>query len=104
MEGTDRLKDAVTSSQLAQLAASAGSLRLVFLNACQGAKTSEVDRLGGVAMALAQKGIPASIVGELTAADKGMVLVEGGREKPLEHPIVDPFWRAFYGALENTPD
>jgi hypothetical protein len=28
-----------------------------------------------------------------------MVLVEKGRERKLEHPIVDPFWRAFYDAL-----
>jgi hypothetical protein len=30
-----------------------------------------------------------------------MTLVEGGREHKLEHPIVDPFWKAFYGALAN---
>ena len=46
----------------------------------------------------AARGIKASIAGELTPASKGMVLVEKGREKKLEHPIVDPFWRAFYDA------
>lgn len=51
--------------------------------------------------ALAQKGIKSSIVGELTKPEKGMVLVEGGSEKRLEHPIVDPFWKAFYRALEK---
>jgi hydrogenase maturation factor len=51
--------------------------------------------------ALSQKGINSSIVGELTEPAKGMVLVEGGREKKLEHPIVDPFWGAFYNALEK---
>ena len=50
---------------------------------------------------LSPKGIKSSIVGELTEPDTGMVLVEGGREKKLEHPIVDPFWRAFYRALEK---
>jgi len=30
-----------------------------------------------------------------------MVLVRGGREEKLEHPIVDPFWSAFYTALER---
>jgi hydrogenase expression/formation protein HypE len=50
---------------------------------------------------LAVRGIKSSIVGELTPADRGMVLVEKGREKKLVHPIVDPFWRAFYGALEK---
>ena len=49
--------------------------------------------------ALSQKGIKSSIAGELTESRKGMVLIEGGREKKLEHPIVDPFWGAFYNAL-----
>ncbi len=50
---------------------------------------------------LARKGIRSSIVGELTDAKKGMVLVEGGKEKKLEHPIVAPFWRAFYDAAQK---
>lgn len=25
-----------------------------------------------------------------------MILVEEGNEKRLEHPVVDPFWKAFY--------
>ena len=65
------------------------------LIACKEHKAQEV--VG----ALFQKGIKSSIVGELTKPEKGMVLLEGGKEKPLEHPIVDPFWRAFYGALEK---
>ncbi len=54
-----------------------------------------------VVAALARKGIPASVVGELTDPRKGMKLVESGREKELKHPIVDPFWRAFYDASEK---
>jgi hydrogenase expression/formation protein HypE len=50
---------------------------------------------------LVKKGIKASIVGELTPRDKGMILVTQGKEKKLEHPIVDPFWKAFYGAAEK---
>ena len=57
-----------------------------------------------VVKALSQKGIRSSIVGELIEPEKGMVLVEGRSEKKLEHPIVDPFWKAFYDALEKyTP-
>jgi len=56
-------------------------------------------KAAAVVNALAKKGIISSIVGELTSAEKGMVLVESGREKKLEHPIVDPFWNAFYQAL-----
>ena len=52
---------------------------------------------------LAGKGIRSSIVGELTDSRKGMVLVEGGKEKKLVHPIVDPFWKAFYDATQKPP-
>jgi len=51
--------------------------------------------------ALSAKGIDSSIAGELTPSEEGMVLVRDGREGKLEHPIVDPFWNAFYGALER---
>jgi len=57
-----------------------------------------------VVNALSRKGIKASIVGELTQPEKGMVLVEKGKERKLKHPIVDPFWKAFYGALEKYGD
>ncbi|MBA7482320.1 Thiamine-monophosphate kinase [subsurface metagenome] len=63
--------------------------------ACREHKAQEVVE------ALSQKGIKSSIVGELTEPGSGMVLVEGEREKKLEHPIVDPFWKAFYSALEK---
>ncbi len=63
--------------------------------ACKEQKAMDVVR------ALSAKSIRSSIVGELTPPEKGMVLVENDREKKLEHPIVDPFWRAFYGALEK---
>ncbi len=62
---------------------------------CRGHKAQEVVE------ALSQKGIKSSIVGELTEVESGMVLVEGGREKSLKHPIVDPFWNAFYSALDK---
>jgi hydrogenase expression/formation protein HypE len=55
-----------------------------------------------VVKALARKGIRSSIVGELTNPKHGMVLVEKGREKKLKHPVVDPFWQAFYNALRTT--
>jgi len=50
---------------------------------------------------LSDNGIKSSVVGELTAPDRGMILVDGAREEKLEHPVVDPFWRAFYGAIER---
>jgi hydrogenase expression/formation protein HypE len=50
---------------------------------------------------LHNKGIKSSIAGELTSPDKGMIKVKSGKESKLVHPIVDPFWNAFYGALEK---
>jgi hydrogenase expression/formation protein HypE len=50
---------------------------------------------------LARKKIPASVVGEVIPRSKGIVLVEAGKESPLEHPRVDPFWPAFARALEE---
>ncbi len=63
--------------------------------ACREHKAQEVVE------ALSQKGIKSSIVGELTEQEKGMVLVSEGTEGKLQHPIVDPFWKAFYSALEK---
>jgi hydrogenase expression/formation protein HypE len=63
--------------------------------ACRANKAAEIVK------ALAGNNIKSSVVGELTRQEKGMVLVEKGKEKKLEHPIVDPFWRAFYGAGEK---
>jgi len=50
---------------------------------------------------LAREGIKASICGEMVDLKKGMTLVADGREQKLEHPIVDPFWKAFYDALQD---
>ena len=61
-------------------------------------KARKADEIVG---ALAKKDIKSSVVGELTAPEKGMVLLEKGVSKDLKHPIVDPFWRAFYDALKQ---
>ncbi|MCX6003271.1 MAG: AIR synthase family protein [Chloroflexi bacterium] len=55
-----------------------------------------------VVKALAKKSIKSSIVGELIEPGKGMILVEDGKEKRLKHPTVDPFWRAFYDAIQKA--
>lgn len=49
---------------------------------------------------LRKNDIVSSIVGELIDQKHGMILVEEGEEK-LEHPKVDPFWKAFYNALHE---
>jgi len=58
-------------------------------------------KAGDVLKALHGEGIKASIVGDFTEPRLGMVLIRNGKEEKLEHPIVDPFWRAFYQALER---
>lgn len=57
-----------------------------------------------VVSALSAKDIKSSIVGQLTEPEQGMVLVRGGKEGKLVHPIVDPFWKAFYDALERNKE
>ncbi len=44
---------------------------------------------------LSERGIIASIVGEMVPVEKGISVVEGGEESRLDHPRVDPFWEAF---------
>jgi hydrogenase maturation factor len=50
---------------------------------------------------LKDKNIASSVVGEVISEEKGILLVEGGRERRLEHPRVDPFWSAFEKALRE---
>ncbi len=54
-----------------------------------------------VVEALRTKGISASVVGELTDSKEGMTVISHGKEKPFQHPRVDPFWNAFYQALKK---
>ncbi len=56
-------------------------------------------KAGEVVKRIEDKGIKASICGELTPESEGMVLYAGGRKTDLVHPVVDPFWRAFYNGL-----
>ncbi|ADJ25574.1 AIR synthase related protein domain protein [Dehalogenimonas lykanthroporepellens BL-DC-9] len=64
--------------------------------------TCRQHKAAEVVSALSAKGIAASVVGELIPPELGMILSTGGREKPLEHPIVDPFWRAFYDTVARV--
>ncbi|MEO8476828.1 MAG: AIR synthase family protein [Actinomycetota bacterium] len=53
------------------------------------------DRAEAYVAALAAAGIAAAVVGEVTAPGDDRVLVVEGREEPLVHPGLDPFWGAF---------
>ncbi len=56
---------------------------------CKQKRTDEVLRR------LAEKGITAAAIGETVPEAEGINLIEKGREHPLDHPRVDPFWEAF---------
>lgn len=62
---------------------------------CRPAKAQAVVR------ALGSAGVKASVCGEMLPRDSGMVLVDRGEKRELKHPIVDPFWKAFYDALKD---
>jgi len=62
---------------------------------CRPEKSDEVVRR------LSDKGIPASRVGEVVPGASGMRYYADGREYPLEHPRVDPFWEAYGKAAEG---
>jgi len=62
---------------------------------CRPHKAAEVERR------LRDKAIPVTVVGEIVDASEGMRVVEDGRERPLVHPRVDPFWAAFGKAAEK---
>jgi hydrogenase expression/formation protein HypE len=44
---------------------------------------------------LAGAGIEAALAGEIRPLDEGRTIVLAGREEPLSHPGLDPFWSAF---------
>ncbi len=46
--------------------------------------------------------IPAAIIGEVTEKGSGILLVEGGTERELTHPRMDPFWAAFGEAIAES--
>jgi len=44
---------------------------------------------------LKKNNIDSSIVGTVVKKEKGIMIVENGKETKLEHPRIDPFWSAF---------
>ncbi len=64
--------------------------------------TCRSHRAHAVIDRLTDAGIDATQVGEVTPADQGIQVVQNGRERPLAHPRVDPFWNAFGQALAEV--
>jgi hydrogenase maturation factor len=57
--------------------------------------TVVADRAPAFLSTLADAGIEAADVGEVTELRAGRVLLDDDAERPLEHPGLDPFWGAF---------
>jgi hydrogenase maturation factor len=57
--------------------------------------TVRPEHADGLLAALAEAGVEAAAVGEVTEPGAGAVAVQDGRAAPLEHPGLDPFWGAF---------
>lgn len=51
--------------------------------------------------ALKAEGIKAAIVGQFTSQEKGLRVAGPKGERALQHPGTDPYWKAFYAALEK---
>jgi CHAT domain len=69
LEGADREIRLVTGRDLGMMIRDHRSLRLVVLNACEGARAAPDDPFGGVAQALVRQGIPAVIAMQFEISD-----------------------------------
>ena len=68
-EDEDRNTRLVTGRDLMQMISGHRSLRLVVLNACEGARSASDDPFGGVAQALVRRGIPAVVAMQFEISD-----------------------------------
>lgn len=50
---------------------------------------------------LHEQSIPAAVVGELTELKEGTILIEDGKEEYFEFDGNDPYWNAFFKAMEK---
>src|SRR5579863_7015879 len=73
LEARDHKTRLVTGRDLGLMIRGHRSLRLVVLNACEGARSARDDPLGGVAQALVRQGIPAVIAMQFEISDPAAV-------------------------------
>lgn len=60
------------------------------------------EKTKDVLSVLAREGIRASVVGEVLPENRGRhIVLPDGEETELVHPIIDPFWEAFFKAIEE---
>ncbi|HEU5101226.1 MAG TPA: CHAT domain-containing protein [Roseiflexaceae bacterium] len=75
MEDEDGLGYPISGQNLGMLLHDHRSLRLVILNACEGARTSRTDPFAGSAQSLVQQGIPAVIAMQFEVSDEAAVVI-----------------------------
>ncbi len=73
-EGSRGLAERVSEDRLSALLLDHPAVRLVFLNACDGARHDEYDGFGGVAQRLLQQGVPAVIAMQRAISDRAATL------------------------------
>ncbi len=74
LEGADQKTRLVTGRDLGLMIRGHRSLRLVVLNACEGARSARDDPFGGVAQALVRQGIPAVIAMQFEISDPAALM------------------------------
>ncbi len=62
--------------------------------------TVRPDKVNEITEAINSVGVDAAVIGEINDGSD-LILEKNGAETKLRHPGIDPFWAAFYGALEN---
>ncbi|MEZ4673310.1 MAG: SUMF1/EgtB/PvdO family nonheme iron enzyme [Caldilineaceae bacterium] len=75
----------VTAAKLGELLHDQESLRLVYLNACEGARSGQGDSFAGVAQQLIQQGIPAILAMQFAVSDDAALLLS----QEFYHAIAD---------------
>lgn len=63
--------------------------------------TAKKNRAAGIIKALADEGIPASIVGEVVPEKEGLFIFQKDKRYKLTHPKTDPFWMKFEEYLKK---
>lgn len=87
-QGTLLFEDGpVTGGDLSTILRDHDSLRLVILNACEGARGSRMDRFSGVAQSLIQGGIPAVIAMQFRVTDRAAIAFAGSFYQELARGI-----------------
>jgi hydrogenase maturation factor len=64
--------------------------------------TVKRDKAGEAIRLLGEKGIRASVIGEVVQGSGVTIVKRGGAEEPVEQPKQDPFWPVFFKTLEEA--